>query len=287
MIKTGRSRVTQACEHCRSLKLKCSSGDPCNRCRDANIECLYSVNRPKPKPVITKPKFHRLKAKQKVLEETFQEVQTLLKRYNNTDISIPPDLPSKDSYELCFNSSDKFQYQFFRTPSSSPNLQEFPRILTGDFVNSKELSLVAPAMKLGNIKLIIHIILFSFSINFIILLAQHEFYQKLVDDYLSYNFHNFPMLLRKDLYQLLNQRDYDNSIVLQGVFAVSLNLFYYKNIKNQNFNNHFYIKLKRMINSWQNTSELDYIKGCILAVASEIGMDLNLQSTALNGVSIR
>jgi hypothetical protein len=95
------------------------------------------------------------------------------------------------------------------------------------------------------------------------------------------------MLLRKDLYQLLNQRDYDNSIVLQGVFAVSLNLFYCKNIENQNFNNHFYIKLKGMMSSWQNASELDYIKGCMLAVSSEVGMDLNLQSATLNSVSIR
>ncbi|KXN75061.1 hypothetical protein CONCODRAFT_88764 [Conidiobolus coronatus NRRL 28638] len=167
MIKTGRTRVTQACEHCRSLKLKCSSGDPCNRCRDANIQCQYSVNRPKPKPVITKPKFHRLQTKQKVLEETFQRVQALLKQYNSNDISLSSELSSEDFLELYFESSDKFQqHQFFRTPSSSPKLQDFPKILTGDFVNSKELSLVAPTMRIGNTKIFFHTIPYSYDINF-------------------------------------------------------------------------------------------------------------------------
>ena len=43
----ARGRVTKACEHCKFRKAKCSGGEPCERCVDRRIGCVYEKRKPR------------------------------------------------------------------------------------------------------------------------------------------------------------------------------------------------------------------------------------------------
>ncbi|VDB95822.1 unnamed protein product [Peniophora sp. CBMAI 1063] len=40
-VNPGRIRIEQACEACRTRKAKCDGGNPCDRCRDRGVSCVY------------------------------------------------------------------------------------------------------------------------------------------------------------------------------------------------------------------------------------------------------
>jgi len=39
--KTEKNRTTHACDKCRKAKAKCSGGQPCEKCRTEDKECIY------------------------------------------------------------------------------------------------------------------------------------------------------------------------------------------------------------------------------------------------------
>ncbi|KAF9789840.1 hypothetical protein BJ322DRAFT_561924 [Thelephora terrestris] len=42
-----RGRVTKACEYCKFRKVKCSGGEPCERCTERAIQCVYERRKPR------------------------------------------------------------------------------------------------------------------------------------------------------------------------------------------------------------------------------------------------
>ena len=132
-----RRRITQACDYCRSKKIKCEGCVPCMNCKNHNVTCTYTVE--KKQPVVRRG--HKYIEQ---LEDRLANMETLLRnmasgRSQENERTVTRS-NSNEPFSLSSSRFDQSSMRYAETnPTSNTDVTATPDgILTGDLDDDED-----------------------------------------------------------------------------------------------------------------------------------------------------
>ncbi|EXK26288.1 hypothetical protein FOMG_17095 [Fusarium oxysporum f. sp. melonis 26406] len=87
-----RKRVSQACNRCRQLKVRCDGVVPCERCKRMRANCIYSEHRPKLMDQAQADILQGPSSVQTSLDSIISQLEPANQRLNKTESHVPKDI---------------------------------------------------------------------------------------------------------------------------------------------------------------------------------------------------
>ncbi|KAJ9412583.1 hypothetical protein FOXG_17064 [Fusarium oxysporum f. sp. lycopersici 4287] len=87
-----RKRVSQACNRCRQLKVRCDGVVPCERCKRMRANCIYSEHRPKLMDQAQADIVQGPSSAQTSLDSIISQLEPANQRLNKTESHVPKDI---------------------------------------------------------------------------------------------------------------------------------------------------------------------------------------------------
>ncbi|KXN67139.1 hypothetical protein CONCODRAFT_19816 [Conidiobolus coronatus NRRL 28638] len=237
-------KLNKSCSKCRTSKLKCSGGSPCER------SC-----KPRSKPVITKPKFHRLLAKEKRINSLFDKVDEhyQLKKYSNF-YSVANNLSSSSSTSDIEKKGGIFEFLITR------NLKElYLQVYSNNFSNIEKINFKQDLVVIPTLQ------------N-----AKQQFFKLLFQLYETSSCYIFTY---KAFEEVLQDKNWINSLLANAIFGMGLRIYQAQNEEPPGSPNPFYERARYLFSRITNVNTLECAQVLLIFSYTEFALGLFSKST--------